>query len=186
MSSRSRRGEVILGFMSPWAMLLAVVGIGCFTFIPAAVATSPTESLASVISDAVLMAASATLVALAASARIAEVGERLQVTNLFKVITLDATAIVKIDVEQGLIFTTSSGRKIPSIAYGGSVAGDLLGYRRARAAQRRCQAWFESAAPNASARSSDVVIALRPAVWWLSLGFLTAYVAEVLIVRAFG
>lgn len=185
MTTSTRRSGIILGFASPGVMLLAVVGLGLFTFIPAAVASSSKGSLASAISDAAMLAVAATLVALAASARVAATGQRLRVTNLFNMITVDAAAIAKIDVGRGLIITTSGGRRIRSFAYGASLAGDVLGYRRARAAQRRCEAWLdEVAAPEASIRSSDVVAALRPAVWFLPAVLLSAYVAEVLVVRA--
>lgn len=185
VTTSTRRSSTVLGFMSPGVVLLSVVGLGLFTFIPGAVASNPTESLGSVLGDAAILAAAAALVALASTARLAVAGSQLRVTNLFQTITVEASDITKIDISRGLVIVTADGRRIRSFAYGASLAGDLLGYRRSRAAQGRCEAWLSSRRHgNPPSQDDKVVVNLRPAMWLLPAGFLAAYVAEVLVVRA--
>jgi hypothetical protein len=180
----SRRGVTLLGFVSPGLALLAALGLGLCTFIPGAVASSRSESLGSTISDAAILAFAAALVLLTATTRIVADGDIVRVTNLFRVITIDGGAIANVETTRGLIIITTDGRRIGSFAYGASLAGDMLGYRRAQAAQKRCLAWLAARRQRERSSQDEVVVALRRAAWLLPAALLVMYIAEVLAIRA--
>jgi hypothetical protein len=183
MASRPSRHAKTLGYVSPAVGVLTVAGLVFTAFVPGAVASSRSTSLSSAISDAVIMAAAAALATLGGSVRVLGTNVGFKVTNLFQVITVNGSAVASVEVTGGLVIVTTDGRRVRSFAYGASVIGDLLGYRRARAAQRRCDAWLTKLDFRGAA-DSGVVVGLRRAVWLLPAAFAAAYVAEVLVVRS--
>ena len=184
MTTSTRRRVAIVGHVSLPVALLTVVGFGLFAFIPGAVASNRSENLSSVMADAAILAAAATLVSLAGTARIVATRNALKVTNFVRTVTIEAGAIAEVEVLRGLVIRTTGGVPIRSFAYGGSLAGDLLGYRRAKAAQERCRAWRATVVHEGTASHGSVVVSFRPATWLLPLFLLAIYTAEVLTVRA--
>ena len=66
-------------------------------------------------------------------------GENLRLVNLFFVYLVPTVTIEKIDVSEGLQVVLADGRKIGSSAYGSSLVGAILGYRRAGSALTRLE-----------------------------------------------
>lgn len=58
-------------------------------------------------------------------------GTTLRLVNLFLSHDIPASSIVAMDASAGLLICTTAGEKVGSTAYGDSLIGGLLGYRRA-------------------------------------------------------
>jgi len=153
-----------------------------FTFAPGALATNH-GAFSSDLIDAAIFAVSAALLALGGTCRIVGTPQGLRVTNVVRVVTIDARAITEVAIQRGLVIKVSDGRRVRSFAYAASLGGDLLGYRRAHKAQGRCRTWLAAVAGDEGA-VPEVVDKLRLGTWLFPSGLFCVYVVEMLVVRA--
>ena len=97
-------------------------------------------------------------------------GEYLRLVNLFFVYLVPTATIQKIDVTEGLQVVMADGRKIESSAYGDSLMGAILGYRRAKRALARLERIIQVAPSGPSTSGPTSRRAWRQACGPLAIG----------------
>lgn len=162
---------------------MGVAGILLTTFIVGAVASNKTGSIGEPIADAFTLAPAAALVALALSARVEGTTDRLVLVNLFRRVRIGRREVSGVEINRGLVIVTRDRRLFRSFAYGSSVLGDLIGYPRARKAQRRVEQWLSEEAQVGQSVDGTPEVTLRRGVLFAPLAFACFLVVEVVLVR---
>ena len=162
---------------------LALLTLPLSALITAAVASNSTQSYYDVLSDAIVLALGTVFSVLGGSSRIVGTVDRIQVVNLFFYVELPVKNIVKIQSSRGLVFLTDDGQSVPCLAYGESLIGSLFGYRRARLAELRCEAWVQARRLDNVSISRPRTKRLRQALVWVPLVLVTAYLAEAFVIH---
>lgn len=115
---------------------------------------------------------------LPASARLEVVnGFVLRIVSIWTVIELGRAQIAGFDAKKGLGVLTVDGTRFGSSAYGRSLGGEILGYRRATRAAERCTKWLAADAVAGADEQLPAPRRLRLAFWPLVLAWPVSYCA---------
>jgi hypothetical protein len=184
MDSETVQSRKILGWNSATVGLLLMT-FPLFFLGNTVLASNPTATYYDVLFDAIVSALAAAVLVLCGSSRIVGTVDGIQVINLFFCVELPVKNIAKIRSSRGLVFLTADGQSIPCFAYGQSLIGNLFGYRRARLAEQRCDAWVQARRLDNVSSCRPRTKRLRKAVIWAPLVLVTVYLAEAFIVHKF-
>jgi hypothetical protein len=183
METEPAQTRKMLGWFSPPAVGLFLITVPMSSVIVGLVATNSTRNLADLLSDAIVLALAAAVSVLGASCRIVGTVDGIQVINFFFCVELPAKNIAEIRSSQGLVFLTANGKLVRSFPYGASLIGGLLGYRRARLAEQRCEAWVQVRRFDDVSSSSPHAKRFRQALIWVPLVLVAAYLAEAFVIH---
>ena len=169
----------ILGWY--WATAgLALLTVPLFALLTAGFASNPTESY---YEDAIFLALVAAVSVLGGSSRIVGTVDEIQVVNLFFYVELPVKSIAKIQSSRGLVFLMDDRESVHCFAYGESLIGDLFGYRRARSAEQRCEAWVQARRLDNASSSIPRTRRLRRGVIWAPLVLVAVFLTEAFIIH---
>lgn len=164
-SGRHSSEAVTLG--RSWLMVvLGVGGVALTAALTVAGARSDTVSLGSAAGDGAFLGAGTAFFFLLAGTRVTiDRAATLRVVNAVTVTVIPAGAVASLDAVNGLQVRLHGGRRIGSAAFGGSLAGQLLGQQRAHAVVDRWHAWLQAHPPAAPGPTHPAVRRrLRPAL----------------------
>lgn len=136
----------------------------------------------SLASDALLLSVVAALTVLVASTRVIGRPEGIAVVNLLVLEVLPAGSIAQIRSSKGLVVRMRDDAEVRCFAYGASLLGGMLGYRRAKDAAFRCTEWIQATGDPAGSTASRSR-ALRPAVIGIPPLLSAAYLVLAVVVR---
>jgi len=173
----------MLGWCSPPLVGLSLITVLMTSAIVGLDATNSTQTLADVLSDAIVLALGAAVSLLGASCRIVGTLDGIQVVNLFSCVELPAKNIAEIQSSDGLVILPTNGKQVRSFAYGASLIGGIFGYRRARATRQRCEAWVQASRFENVSSSNPHAKRFRQALIWAPLVLVTAYLAEAFVIH---
>jgi hypothetical protein len=183
METKTEQSRKILGWFSPPTVVLFLMILPETSLMVAGVASNSHETLTSILSDTIVFALGAAVGVLGASSRIVGTVDGIQIVNFFFRVELPAKNIGEIRSSKGLVFLTTDGKQVGCFAYGSSLIGDLLGYRRARLAQQRCEAWVQARRFDNVSISRPHAKRFRQALIWTPLVLVTAYFVEALVIH---
>jgi hypothetical protein len=154
---------------------LIVIGtLAAFSQLP----SSGPRSWASVLGNSAGFGLVAGVIVLPVTARLEAVnGSLLRIVNICFVIELGRAQIASLDAKKGLSVVTVDGVRFGSSAYGQSLGGQILGYRRATRAATRCTQWLTADAPSGAGAQQQPRRRLRSACWPLLLAWPLVYCA---------
>jgi len=183
METETAQAHKMLGWCSAPTVGLFLVTVPMTSVMLGLVAANSTQTFADVLSDAIVFALAAAASVLGASSRIVGTVAGIQVINFFFCVELSANNIVEIRSSQGLVFHTTNGKLVRCLPYGASLIGGLLGYRRARLAQQRCEAWVLVRRFDKVSSSSSQTKRLRQALVWVPMVLVAAYLVEAFVIH---
>jgi hypothetical protein len=183
METKTAQARKMLGWCSPPLVGLSLITLLMTSAIVGLVATNSTQTLADVLSDAIVLALGAAVSLLGASCRIVGTLDGIQVVNLFSYVELPAKNIAEIRSSDGLVILPINGKPVRSFAYGASVIGEVFGYRRARVAKQRCEAWVQARRFDNVSSSRPHAKRFRQALIWAPLVLVTAYLVEAFVIH---
>jgi hypothetical protein len=183
MDAETTQTRKMLGWCSPPTVGLALIVVPMSSVIVGLVAMNSTQTLADVLSDAIVLALAAAVSVLGASCRMVGTVDGIQVMNLFSCVELPAKNIARIRSSNGLVILTTNGKPVHSFAYGASLIGEVFGYRRARVAEQRCEAWVQVRRFDNVSSSRPYAKRFRHALVWVPLVLVIAYLAEALVIH---
>jgi hypothetical protein len=130
---------------SSWPVLVIGVGGVLFTLFALSQAGSDRHaSWAQVIGNAAGFGLIAGFLASGCLVRVVGVdGHTVRLVNMLFMIDVPSAQIARIDTARGLQVVATDGRSFGSTAFGSSVLGNILGYRRANRVAKRCRSWLE-------------------------------------------
>jgi|GEM_PF-4959718 len=173
----------MLGWCSPPLVGLSLITVLMSSVMLGLFAANSTQTVTDVLSDAIVLALATAASVLGASSRIVGTVAGIQVINFFFCVELPANNIAEIRSSRGLVFLTVNGKRVGCLAYGASLIGGLLGYRRARLAEQRCEAWVQVRRFDRVSSSRPHTKRFRQALVWVPLVFVTAYLAEAFVIH---
>jgi hypothetical protein len=176
--SLHRKSTLNLGRMPLVAIVfgcLIIIGtLATFLQLP----SSGPRSWASVLGNSAGFGLAAGLAGLIVTARLEAVdGSLFRVVNIFFAIEVGKQHIAGFDAKEGWRISTLDGARFGSSAYGQSLGGQILGYRRATRAATRCAEWLDADAANGAEAQRPPRRRLRPACWPLVLAWPLTYCA---------
>lgn len=183
METETVRAHKMLGWCSPPTLGLFLITVPMSSVMLGLVAANSTQTLADVLSDAIVLGLAAAALVIGASSRIVGTASGIQVVNFFFCVELPANNIAEIRSSQGLVFHTANGKLVRCLPYGASLIGGLLGYRRARLAEQRCEAWVQVRRYDEVSNSRPHTKRFRHALVWVPLVLVTAYLAEAFVIH---
>lgn len=183
METKTGQSREILGWFSPLTVGLFLMILPETSLMVAGVASNSTETLTSILSDTIVLGLVAAVGVLGASSRIVGTVDGIQIVNFLFCVELPAKNIGEIRSSKGLVFLTTDGMQVGCFAYGASLIGDLLGYRRARLAQQRCEVWLQTRRFDNASSSRPHPKRFRQALILAPLLFVTAYLVEALVIH---
>jgi hypothetical protein len=183
METETGQTRKMLGWCSAPLVGMSLMAVLMSSVIAGLVATNPTETLSSVLSDAIVLALGAAALVLGGSSRIVGTVDGIQIINFFFCVELPAKDIAQIRSSNGLVFLTAKGKLVRCLAYGNSLIGEVFGYRRARVAEQRCEAWVQARRPDNVSSSRLHAKRFRQALVWVPLVLVTAYLAEAFVIH---
>jgi hypothetical protein len=183
METETAQAHKTLGWCSPPLVGLSLITVLMSSVILGLVASNSTQTFADVLSDAIVLALAAAALVLGASSRIVGTVAGIQVINFFSCVELPANNIAEIRSSQGLVFHTTNGKLVRCLPYGASLIGGLLGYRRARLAEQRCEAWAQVRRFDKVSSSSTRTKTFRRAVVWVPMVLVAAYLVEAFVIH---
>jgi hypothetical protein len=183
METETAQPHKMLGWCSPPLVGLSLLTVLMTSVMLGLVAANSTQTFADVLSDAIVLALATAASVLGASSRIVGTVAGIQVINFFFCVELPANNIAEIQSSQGLVFHTANRKLVRCLPYGASLIGGLFGYRRARLAEQRCEAWVQVRRFDKDSNSSTQTKRFRQALVWVPLVLVTAYLAEAFVIH---
>jgi hypothetical protein len=168
VTSRHRGRRTVFGLLSWPVLVIGIAGVLFTLFALSQAGSDRHESWTQVMANAVGFGLVAGFMASTCLVRVVGVdGHTVRLVNMLFMIDVPVDQIARIDTTKGLQVVATDGRSFGSTAFGSSVLGSLLGYRRANRVAERCRAWLELHGGSAETRQ-PIRRRVRPACYLLA------------------